>query len=124
MSASSLIKIDSACNVIDAGSTTYGVNKAGFVLHSTIHDARPDINAVLHVHTALAGAISTLACGLLPITQDALVCGHVSYHDFAGILVDEPMKERIRRDLGPKNKIMVLRNHGAVCMHLTPKCLT
>jgi ribulose-5-phosphate 4-epimerase/fuculose-1-phosphate aldolase len=60
ISASSLVKIDSQCHVVDAGSTSYGVNKAGFVLHSTIHDARPDINAIVHVHTALAGAISAL----------------------------------------------------------------
>jgi adducin len=55
--------------VIEKGSTTYGVNKAGFTLHSAIHDARNDINAILHVHTPQAAGISALKCGLLPISQ-------------------------------------------------------
>lgn len=43
-----------------------------------------------------------------------MICGEVSYHDYAGILVDEDMRKKIEKDLGPKNKILVLRNHGAV----------
>ena len=88
------------------------MNKAGFTLHSTIHNARQDINAVLHVHTAVGAGLSALKCGLLPISQEALICGNVSYHDYEGILVDEPMRKKIKNDLGPKNKIMILRNHG------------
>ena len=66
------------------------------------------------VHTGVAAGISTLKCGFLPISQEALLCGRVSYHDYEGILVDEPMRARIKQDLGPKNKIMILRNHGVV----------
>jgi adducin len=74
------------------------------------------VNAVIHIHTGLAAGLSTLKCGFLPISQEALICGQVSYHDYGGILVDDDMKERIRKDLGPTNKIMILRNHGvAVC---------
>jgi adducin len=100
--------------VIDRGSTSYGLNKAGFLLHSVIHTARPDVNAVIHIHTGLAAGLSTLKCGFLPISQEALIVGQVSYHDYGGILVDEDMKERIRNDLGPRNKVMILRNHGVV----------
>ena len=119
ITASSLLKIDSNCNVIERGSTTYGLNKAGFVLHSTIHSARKDINAIIHVHTGLAAGLSTLKCGFLPISQEALICGEVSYHDYAGIFVDDEMRERIKKDLGPKNKIMILRNHGVVACGTT-----
>jgi len=109
--------------VIEKGSTTFGLNKAGFTLHSTIHSARNDINAVLHLHTIEASALSILKCGLLPISQEALICGQVGYHDYEGILVDEPMKERIRNDLGPKNKIFILRNHGvAFCGQTLEEC--
>ena len=106
-------------NVIEKGSTTFGLNKAGFTLHSAIHSARNDINAVLHLHTIEASALSILKCGLLPISQEALICGQVGYHDYEGILVDEAMKERIRNDLGPKNKILILRNHGVAFCGLT-----
>lgn len=100
--------------MIERGSTTYGLNKAGFVLHSVIHNARPDLNAIIHLHTGLAAGLSALKAGLLPVSQEALIIGNVSYHDYAGILVDDAMKERIRKDLGDKNRIMILRNHGVV----------
>lgn len=114
INASSLVKINSECDVIEKGSTSYGVNRAGFTLHSAIHDARPDINAVIHVHTAEAAGISTLKSGLLPISQEAIICiaGGVGYHDYEGILIDEDMKKVIINDLGPR-KILMLRNHGA-----------
>lgn len=113
ITASSLLKINSQCDIIEQGSTTFGINNAGFVLHSTIHDCRPDVNAVLHVHTGPGAGISTLKCGLLPISQEALICGKVGYHDYEGILVDENMKKQIASDLG-QSQIMILRNHGAV----------
>jgi adducin len=72
-----LLKIDTNCKVIEKGSTTWGLNKAGFTLHSTIHDARSDINAVLHIHTPKAAGISALKSGLLPISQESLLCGRV-----------------------------------------------
>ena len=100
--------------MIERGTTKYGLNKAGFTLHSTIHEARKDINAIIHVHTNVAAGLSALKVGLLPISQEALLCGHVGYHDYEGILVDEPMRAKIKRDLGEKHKILVLRNHGIV----------
>lgn len=114
ITAGGLVKIDGECNVIEPGSTSYGVNIAGFTLHSAIHDARSDINAVLHVHTAEAAGISALKDGFLPISQEAIICaaGGIGYHDYEGILVDEGMKEVIKKDLA-SNKILVLRNHGA-----------
>lgn len=113
ITAKNLLKIDSNCNVIERGSTTYGVNKAGFTLHSTIHNARNDVNAVIHLHTGVAAGLSALKFGFLPISQEALICGNVGYHDYAGILVDDKMRERIKNDLG-QNKILILRNHGVV----------
>ncbi|CAF0703886.1 unnamed protein product [Brachionus calyciflorus] len=114
ITASRLLKIDSDCNVIERGTTTYGVNRAGFTLHSTIHNARNDINAVIHIHTGLGASLSALKCGFLPISQEALICGNISYHDYEGILIDDEMREKITKDLGPENKIMILKNHGVV----------
>ena len=106
--------MDSDCNVTDEGTTKYGINKAGFILHSAIHKARKDVNFIIHVHSKPAAAISTLKVGLLPISQEALICGDISYHDYSGIIIDEKSKEKLVDDLGPKNKIMILRNHGVV----------
>lgn len=58
--------------------------------------------------------MSALKCGFLPISQEALICGNVSYHDYEGILIDDAVRQKINDDLGPENKIMILRNHGVV----------
>ncbi|QQP41414.1 Uncharacterized protein FKW44_015772, partial [Caligus rogercresseyi] len=50
VTASSLIKVDMQGNVVEPGTTNFGVNIAGFVLHSAIHSARPDIKCIIHIH--------------------------------------------------------------------------
>merc|ERR1712154_382783 len=50
------------------------------------------------------------------MSQEALICGNVSYHEYRGILVDAEEKEKLARNLGVHNKILFLQNHGvAVC---------
>lgn len=100
--------------VIDPGSTTFGINHAGYTLHSAIHKARPDLKCVIHLHTPAAVAISAMKCGFLTLSQEALFCGNVSYHDYSGILIDQNVKKKIVEDLGPTNRVMILRNHGFV----------
>lgn len=114
VTASSLVKCDIQGNIIDGGSTSLGINKAGFILHSTIHEARPDINCVIHIHTPTVVAVASMKCGFLRISQESLVVGEVSYHDYWGILIDEAEKESIKNDLGPTSMVMFLRNHGVV----------
>lgn len=114
VTASSLIKVNSKGAVVEQGSTTYGVNKPSFSLHSAIYKARPDIRCIVHIHTHVVTAVSSMKCGVLPISQEAILCGNISYHDFKGILVEEDIRTLLAQDLGPINKIMVLRNHGVV----------
>jgi adducin len=82
ITASSLIKISLAGEVLDPGSTNLGINQAGYVLHSAIHEAREDVHCVLHLHTAVVAAVSSMKCGLLPLCQEALIIGPVAYHDY------------------------------------------
>ena len=58
VTASSLVKVDKDGNVIDGGSTCLGVNKAGLVIHSTIHCARKNVKCVIHLHQQAATAVS------------------------------------------------------------------
>ncbi|TMS36806.1 hypothetical protein L596_003887 [Steinernema carpocapsae] len=113
VTASSLIKVDIEGNVLDSGSTKLGINQAGYVLHSAVHKARPDVKCVLHLHTSVVSAVSSMKCGLLPICQEAMIIGPVAYHDYQGILDVEEERASIERDLGDKN-VMILRNHGFV----------
>ncbi|XP_042322704.1 alpha-adducin isoform X6 [Sceloporus undulatus] len=114
VTASSLVKINIQGDVVDRGSTNLGVNQAGFTLHSAIYAARPDVKCIVHIHTPAGAAVSAMKCGLLPISPEALSLGEVAYHDYHGILVDEEEKVLIQKNLGPKSKVLILRNHGLV----------
>ncbi|RNA39380.1 alpha-adducin-like isoform X1 [Brachionus plicatilis] len=114
VTASSLLKVDSSGTVIEQGSTTYSVNKSAFSLHSAIFKARPDIRCIIHVHTNVVTAVSSMKCGLLPLSQEAILCGNVSYHEYTGFFSEEDVKKLLAKDLGPINKIMFIRNFGVV----------
>lgn len=51
ITASSLVKIDMQGNIVEQGTTNFGVNVATFSLHSAIHAARPDLKCIIHIHT-------------------------------------------------------------------------
>lgn len=114
VSASSLVKVNSSGAVVEQGSTTYAVNKPAFSLHSAIFRARPDIRCIIHVHTNVVTAVSSMKCGLLPLSQEAILCGNVSYHEYKGIFSEEDVKKLLAEDLGPINKLMFIRNFGVV----------
>jgi len=110
ITASSLVKIDHEGNIVE--DTGYPVNHAGFVIHSAVHMARPEINCVLHTHTRAGIAISCLQEGLLHINQhSAMFYNRVGYHDYEGIALDLDERSRLVRDLGDKSAL-ILRNHG------------
>ncbi|GAB6025468.1 hypothetical protein CHUAL_011208 [Chamberlinius hualienensis] len=114
ITAASLVKVDIQGNVIDPGVTSFGINPAGYTLHSAIHAARPDIRCVIHVHIDDIITVASYKHGFLPLSQESLIVGDVSYHDYRGLLVDDEERDALARDLGPQNKIMMLNNHGVV----------
>ncbi|XP_072904029.1 alpha-adducin isoform X14 [Hemitrygon akajei] len=116
VTASSLVKVNLQGDIIDRGCTNLGINQAGFTLHSAIYATRPDIRCIVHIHTPAGAAVSAMKCGLLPISPEALTLGEIAYHDYHGILVDEGEKILIQKNLGPKNKVLILRNHGLVAI--------
>jgi ribulose-5-phosphate 4-epimerase/fuculose-1-phosphate aldolase len=110
ITASSLLKIDLQGNQINE--SPFYVNHAGFAIHSTIHEARPDVECVLHTHTRAGVAVSAQKDGLLPISQQSsLLMSSLAYHDYEGLAVYDDERGRLRADLGDKN-YMILRNHG------------
>lgn len=112
ITASSLLKVDLDGKVLYQPEGGYGLQIAGFVIHSALYRARPDVNAAMHTHTTAGIAVSALRCGLLPLTQTALrFYGRLAYHDFDGPERDPGERDKLARDLGPHN-YMILRNHG------------
>ncbi|KAB0792616.1 hypothetical protein PPYR_14575 [Photinus pyralis] len=115
VTASSLVKVDMQGTIVEQGTTNFGVNLSGFSLHGAIHAARPDIKCIIHIHTPSVVAVSALKCGLLPISQESVVIGEVSSHQYIGGLNEPEEKEKVARNLGPINKVLLLTNQGAVC---------
>jgi ribulose-5-phosphate 4-epimerase/fuculose-1-phosphate aldolase len=112
ITASSLVKITLDGDIVAKQDTDYGINKSGYVIHGCIHRARADVGSIIHTHTRAGMAVSAMRCGLLPMTQTSIrFVGHIGYHDYEGPAVDEAERERLVRDLGPHNA-MILRNHG------------
>ena len=117
--ASNLVKMDFDGNVIGEGD----FNEAGFTIHSGVLMARPDVNAVIHVHTRASVAVAAQQRGLLPISQQAMLAmPHISYHDYEGPALDLDERETLGRDLGDKSAC-ILRNHGLLTFTATiPEC--
>ena len=114
VTASSLIKVDLHGNPVEP--TPFITNPAGFTIHSAIHMARDDAQAVMHLHTPAGQAVSAHCEGLLPLTQTAmLVRGDLAFHDYEGVATDLEERERLVADLGNKGG-MILRNHGTLAV--------
>ena len=114
VTASSLVKVNMDGNPVEP--TPFITNPAGFTIHSAIHMARGDAQAVMHLHTPAGQAVAAHAEGLLPLTQTAmLVRGDLAFHDYEGVAVDLSERTRIVADLGDKNA-MIFRNHGTLAL--------
>lgn len=116
ITASSLIKVDLAGNIIskpDFGELDYGINRAGAVIHSAIHEARHEVACVIHTHSWASMAVSSLECGLLPLTQTAMRFLKIRYHDYQGVVLHDEEKASLVADLG-NAEALILRNHGAL----------
>lgn len=109
ITASNLLEIDHDGNVIRGDGE---INYTGYIIHGAVHRNRKDINCVMHTHSRAGLAIACIKDGLKPIMQDAAMFhNRISYHDWEGMSTNHDECERISKDLG-KNNIMILRNHG------------
>ncbi len=118
ITASNLVKIDLAGNIIDAD-CPFEINPAGFTIHSAIHEVRHDAQCVMHLHTNETIAVASLQEGLLPLSQYAMFAlASISYHEYEGLAVNPAEKLRLQQDLG-QHQFMLLRNHGGLTVGQT-----
>jgi ribulose-5-phosphate 4-epimerase/fuculose-1-phosphate aldolase len=112
ITASSLLKVDERGSILLP--SPYPFNEPGFVIHGAIHEARPEVNCVVHLHTADGIAVSAQADGLLPLSQGAMVClPQLAYHEYEGVALNMDERVRLKADLGDRD-MMILRNHGTL----------
>jgi len=95
------------------------------VIHSAIYSSgRTDINAIIHLHTPAATAVSCLKCGFKPIVQDAAYFyQRVAYYDWDGLSNDEAEGPALIKAVEsvPGCNTLVLNNHGFVCFGASVK---
>ncbi|XP_058455351.1 protein hu-li tai shao isoform X2 [Malaya genurostris] len=115
ITASSVNKVNMQGQVVEQGTTNFGINTSQFTLHSVIHAARPDIRCAIYVGCNSVVAISALKHGLLPLTKDSALLGEISAHTYTGALHEPEEKDKLLRSLGPVSKVLLLSNHGAIC---------
>ncbi|XP_020635475.2 gamma-adducin isoform X2 [Pogona vitticeps] len=115
-SASNLVKVNIIGEVVDQGSTNLGIDSVGFSPHAAIYSMRPDVRCVIHIHTPATAAVSSMKCGILPISQEALILGDVAYYNYQGSLDEQEERIQLQKVLGPSCKVLVLRNHGIVAL--------
>ena len=121
MTASCFLKITHEGDVLfkpDFGELNYGFNKPGYILHSAVHKARPEVACVIHTHTYAGMAVSALQCGLLPLTQTSMRFLKVAYHDYMGVVLDLAEQAVLVKDLGDAEAV-ILRNHGLLTVGKT-----
>jgi ribulose-5-phosphate 4-epimerase/fuculose-1-phosphate aldolase len=110
ITASSLVKVDLEGR--KAMDSPFEINPAGFTIHGAVHEARPDAQCVIHLHTIEGVAVSCQEAGLLAISQQSLFpLASLAYHDYEGVALNPEEKSRLVRDLGDKHN-MILRSHG------------
>uniref|UniRef100_A0A5F4WKC5 Adducin 3 n=1 Tax=Callithrix jacchus TaxID=9483 RepID=A0A5F4WKC5_CALJA len=114
--ASNLVKVNIIGEVVDQGSTNLKIDHTGFSPHAAIYSTRPDVKCVIHIHTLATAAVSSMKCGILPISQESLILGDVAYYDYQGSLDEQEERIQLQKVLGPSCKVLVLRNHGVVAL--------
>ena len=117
MTASCLVKVDIDGNILSE--SEFGINPAGYTIHSAVHMGRKDAACVMHTHTAAGLGVATQKSGLLPLTQMALaVIAQTGYHDYEGPAFDLGERDRLIKDLA-SNNVLILRNHGLLTVGKT-----
>ena len=118
ITASSLVVVDPEGHAIEKEEESK-INNAGFTIHSAVHMSRDDAQCVMHTHTTASMAVAAQDQGLLPLNQMSMAFhGGVAYHDYEGIALDLDERERLVRDLGDKD-VMILRHHGLLTVGRT-----
>jgi ribulose-5-phosphate 4-epimerase/fuculose-1-phosphate aldolase len=111
ITASSLVAVDPEGHAIEKEEESK-INNAGFTIHSAVHMAREDAQCVMHTHTTAGMAVAAQDEGLLPLNQMSMqFYGRLAYHDYEGVALDLDERERLVRDLGPHDA-MILKHHG------------
>ena len=112
VTASNLIKINTAGEVVDQGTSKFPFQPTGYVIHSAIHMNRPDLGCLMHIHSEPGIAVSAAVEKIQPLIQANVELGNVCYHDFRGVIFNPEDKDPLSKDFPSPSKTLIMRNHG------------
>jgi len=128
---SSLVKVDLDGNVLDQGSTRYGISDDSYVIHAPIYKDRHDVGSIMHCHDPVVIAISSTKEGLLPVNQSSFYA-HAASESPTGTIprLDYEGRASIKFVDGKRDtshlvavartaKIVMLNNHGLLTLSPT-----
>ncbi|KAJ8117064.1 hypothetical protein OPT61_g1661 [Boeremia exigua] len=112
LNVSDMVHVDGEGNRI--GGADKLINTAGFVIHSAIHQRRPDIHAACHMHSPYGRAWSNFGRNIDMLNQDSCMFYNdlEVYTNFGGVVFAKEEGDRLADALGPTKKNMILQNHG------------
>ena len=129
MNKSDLLRVDHQGTILDHGRVKV-LNRAAFLIHGAIHEARPDVLCAAHTHSVYGRAFCALGQPLDTISLESCFFYEVSRSGHGwprsrcadqwqehvvfqgkGVVLDEDEGCDIARALGDK-KAALLRNHG------------
>lgn len=61
-----------------------------------------------------------MKCGILPISQEALVLGDIAYYNYQGCLDDQEERRELQKVLGPTAKVGGRRKRSFGCRTFKP----
>jgi ribulose-5-phosphate 4-epimerase/fuculose-1-phosphate aldolase len=111
------VRVGDLILVNHSGDVVYGthpVNRAAFVIHAAIHQARPDVVAAAHAHSPYGRSFSSLGIPLAPLTQEACAFyeDHVVIAEQGGAVVFEVEAGKELASRFPTGKAAIHKNHG------------
>jgi len=113
VTAASLLKLDPSGQMVSQGTTGLSFNRPNFMRNVASHTSRNDLRCVIYLYRPSAVAVSSMDCGLLPLSQDAMSLGDVKSVDVNGG-GDVSEEDRMREAFGPRNKVALMRNAGVI----------
>ena len=88
------------------------------IIHAAVYEARPDVQAIIHVHTPAATAVSCLEEGFIPYTQDsAYFYNKVVRYAWDGLsnkLEEGPLLQAAVTSI-PDCNTLLMDHHGYAC---------
>ncbi len=109
-----LVLVGPTGDVVEApGGLDTGINRAGFHIHSAVHDARPDVVSACHTHTGYGTPLAARRQLIRPISQESCAffeC-HVLFDDEELDVQSTEGGKRIAVALG-SHRHAILANHG------------